>query len=201
MFSYALKNHWFQILFALLVFAGLIGAALFKPEWYDIINWFEAIVGVGTLIIAAFLWWNSAYREWNERLPKRITVQYQWQGRNVMICHDALLVSESDARTWALQIGQQMSRCQRLKFEPFFNLKEVGIRTEKTTGQQFRSYIFTYYLTELPVPDNESPDVQNEFKNRLEKGCVERYPHYSIDGAITMTDGYVLSNSQTFKPN
>jgi len=194
--NYSIKHYWPQVLIALVIFGGLIYASVAKPVWHGSIAWLESIAGVGTLFFAIFLWFNSIRREWEDKLPKRITVQYQWQGRNVMVCYDALLVSESDARTWALQIGQQMSGCQRLKFEPFFNLQIQGIQKGKAGGKFFKSYSFTYYLTELPVPDGTSSGIQAEFKRRLENGCIERYPHYHADGAITMTDGYIPSTGQ-----
>lgn len=193
---YAFAKYWPQILVALVLFGGLTYAALAKPQWADSLGLLDPVAGVGTLLFALFLWFNTIQREWESNLPKRITVQYQYQGRNVMVCYDALLVNESDARTWALQIGQQMSGCQRLKFEPFFNLQQRGIQKEKASGRYYKAYTFTYYLTELPVPDHAAPEKQNEFKNRLEAGCIERHPHYNADGTITMTDGYVPSKSQ-----
>jgi hypothetical protein len=148
------------------------------------------------LFFAFFLWLNGIRREWEDSLPKRMTVQYQWQGRNVLVCYDALLVNESDARTWALQIGQQMSGCQRLKFEPFFNLRHRGIQTEKSTGMKYKGFVFTYYLTELPVPDGAPPERQAEFKAKLERGCIERYPRYHQDGRVSMEDGYLPFKGQ-----
>lgn len=174
----------------------MVYASIVNPEWHNDIAWFEAIAGAGTLFFAFFLWINGIRREWEDNLPKRITVQYQYQGRNVMVCYDALLVSESDARTWALQIGQQMSGCQRLKFEPFFNLQQRGVQNEKVSGKKYKAFVFTYYLTGLPVPDGATSEKQDEFRKRLENGCIERYPEYHQDGSISMTDGYVASKNQ-----
>jgi hypothetical protein len=195
-YYFTIKHYWAQMLIALAIFGGLVYFSVVKPEWHRDIGWLDPIAGVGTLLLALFLWINNIRREWENNLPKRITVQYQWQGRNVMVCYDALLVSESDARTWALQIGQQMSGCQRLKFEPFFNLQQRGIQKERATGKPYKAYTFTYYLTELPLPDGATPEKQAEFTRKLEAGCIERYPQYNADGTITMTDGYIPSRSQ-----
>jgi hypothetical protein len=194
--TFLIKKYWPQIIFALLVFGGLIAASIFKPEWHASVAWLEAIAGLGTLVFAFLLWLNGIRQDWEENLPKRMTVQYQWQGRNVLVCYEALLVSESDARTWALQIGQQMSGCQRLKFEPFFNLQQRGIQTEKISGKKYKGFVFTYFLTELPVPDGVTTEKQDEFRKRLENGCIERYPRYHQDGTISMEDGYVGSSNQ-----
>ena len=96
-YSYTIRYYRLQIIIALGVFGGLIYASAAKPEWHTGIDWLDSIAGVGTLVLACFLWINNIRREWENNLPKRITVQYQWQGRNVMVCYDALLVSESDA--------------------------------------------------------------------------------------------------------
>jgi len=192
---YILKHYLGQILFAALLFGALVYASAVKPEWHRDIAWVEAIAGAGTLFFAAFLWLNSMRREWENNLPKRITVQYRWQGRNVMYCENALLVEESDARTWALQIGQQMSGCQKLKFQPFFDLQKRGIQTEKQTGQKYKSFVLTYYLTELPEPDQGTDEEKRAFKKRLEEGCIERYPLYHPDGGVSMTDGYNTSRN------
>lgn len=196
LYNYIFKHYWLQITVAFAIFGSLVGTSIVMPQWHQSIAWLESISGVGTLMLAFFLWLNNIRREWEDNLPKRITVQYQWQGRNVMVCYDALLVNESDARTWALQIGQQMSGCQRLKFEPFFNLQQRGILSEKTSGKMYKAFVFTYYLTELPVPDGETPEKQAAFKSKLEKGCIERYPHYHQDGTISMEDGYASSKNQ-----
>ena len=195
-YGYIFKHYWSQILITLTIFGGLIYASVVKPEWHRDIGWLDSIAGVGTLLLAFFIWTNNIRREWENNLPKRMTVQYQWQGRNVMVCYDALLVDESDARTWALQIGQQMSGCQRLKFEPFFNLQQRGIQTEKVSGKRYKAFVFTYYLTELPVPDGATPESQAAFRTKLENGCIERYPHYHQDDTISMEDGYVVSKNQ-----
>ena len=191
--SFFLNTYRAQLILAALVFGGISYLCVTQPAFQEKISWFDPIVEVGLLFFAILLWLNGILREWKNSLPKRLTAQFQYQGRNVMVCHDALLVNEGDARTWALQIGQQMSGCQRLKFEPFFNLQERGIQKEKTTGKQYKAYIFTYYLTELPVPDNATPEIQAEFKRQLETGCLERYPIYNADGTISTADGYTLS--------
>lgn len=197
--TFLAKKYWPQILIALLIFGTLVTASIYRPVWHTSIAWLEAIAGLGTLLFAGLLWFNGIRREWEDNLPKRITVQYQWQGRNVMVCYDALLVSESDARTWALQIGQQMSGCQRLKFEPFFDLQQRSIQTEKTTGKKYKGFVFTYYLTDLPVPDGATPENQAAFKMSLENGCIERYPHYHQDGTISTEDGYIVSKKQKMR--
>jgi len=196
LFNYTMKHYWRQVLFALVIFGGLTYASTIQSDWHQNIAWLESIAGVGVLLFAFFLWLNGIRREWEDNLPKRMTVQYQWQGRNVLVCYDALLVNESDARTWALQIGQQMSGCQRLKFEPFFNLQQRGIQTEKGSGKKYKAFVFTYYLTEIPVPDGATSEIQTVFKSKLENGCIERYPHYHQDGTISMEDGYVGAKNQ-----
>ncbi|MBN8685002.1 MAG: hypothetical protein J0L99_20310 [Chitinophagales bacterium] len=201
MITFAWRHYKIQIVAGLLIFAGLILASICNQEWGNSIDWFEAIAGVGTLFLAIVLWFNGIRREWVENLPKRMTVEFVWQGRNVMVCYDAILINESDARTWALQIGQQMSRCQRLAFEPYFNFQKLGVQSNKSDNTKFNSYIFTYYLKTLPEPDAEDDAGKLAFKTRLENGCEEFYYQYHQDGSISMTQGYTPSKSQKMRPN
>jgi hypothetical protein len=193
--QYILKSQRGIILVALLLFGSLILVSIFKPTMHQSIAWLEAIAGFGTLVFAIFLWFNNLKQWWINELPKRITVYYRYEGRIVMSCKDSVLTNESDARTWALQIGQQMSGCQRLKFSPFFNFEDRGVQTNN--DKSYRTYIFTYYLTEIPTPDAGTDEEKNLAKRALETGCVEYQPKYNDDGTITFEKGYYPSSSQT----
>ncbi len=190
------KNKW-QIIISILLFGGLGFMSLNKAEWQQGIAWLEAIAGLGTLLFACFLWLNTLMKSWEDSLPKRITVQFKYQGRLVMVGHELLLLSESDARTWALQIGQQLSGCQRLKFDPYFDMISNGILVNEITKKKYKLFTFTYFLTDLPVPDKVSPEEEASFKWKLENGCIELSPDYASDGTLTMRQGYIAGTQQS----
>ena len=189
-FSHLVKTYLWQIVFAALIFGGLTLTATVKPELHKDIAWSEAIAGFGTLLFAFLIWLNNLKQSWINDLSKRISVFYRFNGRIVMMCKDSVLTNESDARTWALQIGQQMSGCQRLKFSPFFNFQDKGVQTNTATKESFRSYIFTYYLTELPTPDSGTDEEKRQAKQTLEQGCIEFTPRFHQDGSINYEKGF-----------
>ncbi|NUQ23435.1 MAG: hypothetical protein HUU34_05755 [Saprospiraceae bacterium] len=195
-FQFIWKEYKTQLILALLIFGGMVVFSIWRPELHKNIAWLEAIAGLGTLLFAAFLWINSLNQNWQNNLPKRITVQYRWEGRNVMVCKEALLTSESDARTWALQIGQQMSGCQRLKFSPFFTFKRLGIKKNSTSGGRYNAYLFIYYLTEIPLPDQASQEGKDGFKWKIENGTFEWIPVYGDDDTVTYEATYNPTKSQ-----
>lgn len=195
-FRYVFEKHWYQIIIAVLVFAGILYLASNREAWYQKLSWVDPIIGFGTLLFAFFLWINDLRHKWEDNLPKRITVQYQYGGRNVMVCYHALLTNLADARAWVLQIGQQMSGSNRLSFEPFYNLQDNGIQWNQTHQKQFKSYVFTFYLKELPLPDNVSEQAKANFKSELENGCWEWIPRYNSDGTINIDKGYQANAGQ-----
>jgi hypothetical protein len=188
--SYLRKHQWQAILLTALIFGGLVVVSIAKPSFHQSVAWLEAIAGLGTFLFAGFIWYNDSKRDWKENLPKRMTVQFQYEGRNVMVCHDGLLTTVNDARTWALQIGQQISGSQKLKFAPLYNFTNSGIKKEKKNGKLYNHYEFTYYLTELPIMD-ENYD--------LTKGCIEWYPIIHLDDTISYSKGYDVNTAQKMK--
>lgn len=120
---FAFKKKPLLIFFALTAFALVTGIVLLglnqtisPNNWWAIV---EPIIGVSTLAVAIAVWIGELYRDWEEILPKRLTVRFKYTGRSVFICENAYLAGEGDIRSWAQQIGGQMSGCPKLRFEPF----------------------------------------------------------------------------------
>lgn len=194
-FQFLQTRYRTQFYVALFVFVGLGILAYFNQTSHQAFSWLDPIIGISTFLFAVFLWLNGLHKEWEDSLPKRLTVQFEYEGRNVMVCHDSLLANLSDARTWALQVGNQMSSCSSLKFQPFYNFQDIGIVDGKK-GKKYKSYIITYYLTQLPVPapDNgteaEKKAKKEEIQWKLENGCIEWIPQYNKDNTIDIIPGF-----------
>jgi hypothetical protein len=182
--TFLLKQYGIQAIIAIAIFGVMIVTSLWSPDRHKDIAWLESIFGAGTCFFAIFLWYNAIRREWIDSLPRRITVQFQYQGHNVMVCKDATLTEKSDARTWALQIGQQISKCQRLEFGPFYTFEDRGIIKEPDKNQVFRRFVFTYYLSDLPNYDLQKEPEKEAILNKMKGGCIVWSPHYNHDGSI-----------------
>lgn len=191
--QFLIKQYRSQIIVAVGVFFGIIVLAYYKMAAHQMLSWLDPITGSATLVFALFLWLNGLRKEWEEELPKRLTVQYEYEGRNVMVCYDSLLTNLADARTWALQIGKQMSDCEKLRFAPFYNFQDRGILTNKK-GNQYKSYVLTYYLTQLPIPANGTEKSKKDFVWKLQNGCIEWYPEYNADNTISISEGFIVKS-------
>jgi hypothetical protein len=198
-FSFLQTRYRTQFYVAVLVFVGLVTLAFFHLPTHQTVSWLDPIIGLATFVFAVFLWLNGLRKEWEQSLPKRLTVQFEYEGRNVMICRDSLLANLADARTWALQIGNQMSSCPKLRFQPLYNFQDTGIM-EAHAGKKYKSYIITYYLTQLPVPepDNGTPEQNEKQKEdilwKLQNGCIEWIPEYSNDNTVTIVPGFQIKS-------
>lgn len=194
-FQFLQTRYRTQFYVALFVFVGLGILAYFNQTTHQAFSWLDPIIGISTFLFAVFLWLNGLRKEWEESLPKRMTVQFEYDNRNIMVCKDSLLVNLSDARTWALQIGSQMSSCKELKFGTFYNFRDKGIATTEK-GKKYKSYIFTYYLTHLPIPKFEGgTEEENKEKAdlliwKLNNGCLVWTPEYDEDNRIISKEGF-----------
>jgi len=78
-------------------------------------NQLAPFVGVATLIVAVVVWWNEVTEECTRTLPKRVTVRFWHQGKELMRCEKAHLFDEADMRSLGQQIGAQMTGGRHLQ--------------------------------------------------------------------------------------
>lgn len=86
---------------------------LFLLGWYSDVQtaWTEHLewmVATATLVVALSVFFSEVRDEWYERLPKKLTVSFVYEGVEVMHCRDATLTGEGDIRAMSQQIGRQM---------------------------------------------------------------------------------------------
>lgn len=206
--KFAWEKHAPQVLLIIIGAILLMVYALFL-DGHPNLTWLDPVIGFATFIVALMIWFNGLRREYLESLQKRITVYFQYQGRNVFVCEHAILFNESDARAWSFQIGQQMSGSQKLKIDPFFKLEYQGVTELPKTKQKIRLFVITQFLTELPIPDKfdvkhakddamkQILEIQaEEALEKLQKGYYECYPQPNSDGSFTVVTDYFIGNKQ-----
>ncbi len=136
----------------ILVLAWLIISV--KGEgWWNVV---EPVLAFGTLGVALFIWWNEKRREYEENLPKKLSVSFVYVGpenrfkdKEVICCKDVYLAGEGDIRAWGQQIGRQVVDNINLSFTPDLRPKPSEIK-KGNDGGYFKSYSVTFFLTELP---------------------------------------------------
>jgi len=74
----------------------------------------EALLGLVTTAIAVGIWIGDRREEWEEGLPRKLTVSFVFEDaggkqHELMRCEEVYLASESDVRAWSQQIGAQMA--------------------------------------------------------------------------------------------
>lgn len=174
-FVYAIKNYLIQIIImilALLVlgFAILNWDVLLMPihpqnptaipsatpsNWADWWMRVQSFLGMGTLLVALFVWYSRIRDNWEDHLPKRMSVFFFYLGKPVIICRYVWLASEDDLRAWGQQVAAQAADNeqrpeQRLKFSPEIKTRNPGLIISERDNTICRHYKICFQLNALP---------------------------------------------------
>ena len=151
-------------------------------QWSKII---DPVLGLLTLLVAGFVWFDEMSREWEDNLPKRLTVTFKLKEgntyREVMRCEEAYLAGASDIRQWGQQIGMQMTRGKRLDFQPFIAQDEPLIERD------YKLYRITFFLTKLPNAENSEDEKLLDFIRT--KGLVWKMQHSNPPTKLSSYEG------------
>lgn len=115
-FCYAWRKQWWLILLVVAALLWCVHVFLCcKPintngmVWWN--DYWNAVAGVLTLLVAVMLWWNDMEQQRRADLPKRLDVEFREDnhaGRVVLRCDNAIISAAGDERAFAQQIGAQM---------------------------------------------------------------------------------------------
>ena len=78
------------------------------PE--GIVEWLlnaQTILGIGTLLVALFVWIGEIEKNWENDLPKRLSVFFFWEAKPLIVCRYVWLAGKDEIRTWGQQVGVQ----------------------------------------------------------------------------------------------
>jgi hypothetical protein len=134
-------------------------------------------------------------------LQHRISVYFEYNGKNIMKFENGIIPVGTDLRAWAQQIGAQMGKTRSLEFLPSVEVGEMKIDWDKKIQAYYCLYPITYILTEVPDFSTYkiSPSVISDEKERkdaeidwrlkriafLENGnCIEWYASFDDRGKI-----------------
>jgi hypothetical protein len=115
--------------------------------WAEVI---DPLFGVAVVLITFGIWYNKNQKEWEDDLPKTLTVVFKYKDREVMRCVRAYLAGESDIRQWSQQIGAQMCT-SKLEFEPFIKHFPPSPPV-KRNDIWYLDYFVVFQLRTLPYP-------------------------------------------------
>lgn len=178
---YCLKHRSGHILFAgcVLLVVSMLVAGTYENNSISWWNWLEPVTGTTTLAVALAVWLGELKQDWENSLPKRLTVVFLYQGRECMRCEEAYLAGESDIRAWGQQLGSQMAGTPHLRFQPSICQEQGRATTDPETGESFMFYRVVFTLSSLPEKFiSSSGTVVNEREIALfkqNKKCVWRF--------------------------
>ena len=164
-----------------LVFSIAIGLAARRGTFADeVFTWpfWEPTLQFSILVIAFVVWWGEVAQDWENGLPRRLTVWFLYPrqpadpvqssahpepkgpagalGQVALLCEEAYLADEGDIRTWGQSIGGQMAK-GFLSFEPDI-VQTQRRRVWREGDGDFLHYHVLFRLTELPTERGCPPD-------------------------------------------
>lgn len=78
----------------------------------------QAVFGIPTLVVALFVWLGEIREDWENNLPKRLSVFFFYTGKPVVVCRYAWLAGPDELRTWGQQVAKQAAGNEYLDFSP-----------------------------------------------------------------------------------
>ncbi|MGB1216774.1 MAG: hypothetical protein ACPG5P_02800 [Saprospiraceae bacterium] len=173
----------FSLIFILVVVSQtLAGKAPNFSNFVGLKWWTEAIdplIGVAVFVMTIFLWYAKNDMDWENKLEKRLTVGFVYDGDELLRCIGAYLAGEGDIRAWGMQIGAQMSGRRFLKLEPNIKYFKPQI-IEDRSGKLIKLYRVEFELGEKPIPDKLiTPSHPRDFKCSSNQREKEEYNKYS----------------------
>lgn len=186
------QGHILAFFFALFVVCCIVWLPLLSDTvpnkgWWD---WAEPIAGISTLVTALGVWIGELRQDWENNLPKRLTVHFQFENQDILVCRGMHLPNEGDIRALSQQIGSQMTRGRqqvdsktkgeegKLKFDPFIKQREPIIVYEESLV--YKLYTVFFKLSEEPAfPDG--PDEKN----------INKYLVWTYDVSGERTEEYL----------
>ena len=181
-FSHIIKFHGVKIVIMISAIVGLVIVLhawneLYPPmmiknatmisaspsNWAGWLNNLQSYLAVGTFFVALFVWYGEIRNEWQNELPKRMSVFFFHAGDPVIVCRYVWLASAEDLRAWGQQVAAQaVDDDRKLKFGPDVKT-QVPDLVVGLDGTICKHYAVRFRLKELPslLKDTHNCRYQN----------------------------------------
>jgi hypothetical protein len=178
-FNYALRHQrlpiGIMVSFTLMVILGVLfwgelqlpTSSSHTPQ--SIVEWLlnaQTILGIGTLLVAIFVWIGEIEEDWENDLPKRLSVFFFWMGKPLIVCRYVWLAGEDEIRTWGQQVAVQAQHTIEgekpadsfLHFLPDMQTRNP-VQLIGSNGEVWKHYSICFKLTKL----NKSLDRTKDY--------------------------------------
>lgn len=202
--------------------ASLIAAILFTvmanrtntlDEFYG--NTLDPIISIGTILLAILIWFDVIRKEYQQNLPKRLSVLYKIKVKEnattiekehpIMYYHKAFLSGEDDIRPWAQQLIYQANDRVGLLFTAFFNMlhETPDVETIRTHGISQKQPIMLYLLEMHLTGGYKTEDIPERLRKQdpivLEKRFQKHGKNMMNDTLIFLTLDGGRTETEVFK--
>jgi acylphosphatase len=165
------------------------------PHWAE--WWFrmQSFLGVGTLLVALFVWYGKIREDWRNDLPKRLSVFFFYGSKPVIVCRYVWLAGEDELRTWGQQVAKQAAGNQNLDFSPDVEARKPSLAVEKN-GEICKHYAVRFVLTRMPSsqPDSRVCRYQNF---AADDKSVRDIPSDEVAKLSTVADWEMTANNSS----
>ncbi len=178
------RGHLFIVVASVLLVGGIVKLTYtgkVTPWW----NWVEPISGLATLFVAMAVWFGELQQDWENSLPKHLTVSFWHKNaagsieKEVMRCENAYLASEGDIRAWGQQLGGQMDTWKVDQGDRFLDLEPNIIQEgPEIVDNEYLLYKVKFILTRLPR------GYRQHFKAKYDQDCVVRQGETEVTSDI-----------------
>ena len=182
-FFHILKFHGVKIVIMISAILGLVVALhawneLYPPmqiqnatmmtsvspsNWAGWLGNLQSYLAVGTFFVALFVWYGEIRDDWQNELPKRMSVFFFHAGDPVIVCRYVWLAGAEDLRAWGQQVAAQAVDNDRiLKFGPDVKTQVPDLLIG-LDGTVCKHYAVRFRLKELPslLKDTRNCRYQN----------------------------------------
>lgn len=151
---FALTHAWDEILPPAQILNGT-GVHIANPSnWAEAFGRAQSYISVGTLIVALLVWYGKLLDEWENSLPKRMSVFFFKDGRPAIVCRYVWLAGAEDLRAWGQQVAaqsvsSQSGKIERLEFSPDVESLPASLEV-MPDGKVFKHHPVFFKLINMP---------------------------------------------------
>lgn len=160
-----------------------------SPNWADWWMRVQSFLGVGTLFVALFVWYSRIRDDWENHLPKQMSVFFFHLGQPVIICRYVWLAGVDDLRAWGQQVAAQAAYNERyLEFSPEIKTRDPGLIAMTKDDTICKHYAICFQLNKLPSSLTEESGMCRYQNFAAKDSSVRSIPSEIVATLSTVAD-------------
>jgi hypothetical protein len=139
-------------------------------NWADWWIRIQSLLGIGTLFVAIFVWYGEIREDWENDLPKRMSVFFFYGKDPVIVCRYVWLAGPDDLRAWGQQVAAQAVGERFLDFSPDISTQGPRLVVEANSNDVCKHYALSFMLINLPSSVSKDLAIEDSGICRYKKG-------------------------------